>query len=159
MKFCTDIHLDVAYVRNTIFRFIGPGIAELLPFICQKLGEKMLWRELLLHFSTDFNETLHMHTLGCADLHNTIFISIGARVTEFLPIEDIGSPRVHCCFTNTALVQLKVWVSYTSCIISKFAEKLAPTFVIGHAKYWVNKKLGTLSNCVYNINRQPFRTV
>ena len=45
-----------------------------------------------------------MHTLGCADLHNTIFFSIGARVTEFLPIEDIGSPRVHCCFTNTALV-------------------------------------------------------
>ena len=43
---------------------------------------KTLRRTLLLHFSTDFNESLHMHALGCGGVHDTIFSLIGLTDAE-----------------------------------------------------------------------------
>ena len=56
--------LYISTERNEIFRF------------------KMLCRKLLLHLSKDFNETLHMHALGCAGVHDTIFSLIGLTMAE-----------------------------------------------------------------------------
>ena len=69
-------------VHDTIFSLIGLGVAELQPLICQKITWKKLCRKLLLHFSTDFNETLYTHALGCGDVHDTIFSLIGLTVAE-----------------------------------------------------------------------------
>ena len=69
-------------VHDTIFSLIGLGVAELQSLICQKITWKKLCRKLLLHFSTDFNETLHTQALGCGDVHDTIFSLIGQTVEE-----------------------------------------------------------------------------
>ena len=95
-----------AVVRDTNFISVRPRVMELLPFEDFKSSSKRQFDDLLLHFLTDPLQTSHVGLPSQAVVLDTNFILIWPRVMEVLPseVQDFGSPGVHCCFTNRALV-------------------------------------------------------
>ena len=117
-----------AVVHDTIFISIGPMVTGLLLF--EDLGSqtKCLFHELLLHFLSDHLQTSHagLHVPSQAVVHVTNFISIGARFTALLSIEDFGSPRGALQFHKHSLrsieIRLKISVVFlVNCYIFIFS--------------------------------------